>query len=150
MNLNKIVVHATSGEVISLYLNVSLACDYRIIADNTVFQNPFLELGLLPKGGGPFFISKKLGFSKAYEFYLLNKEIPAYEALRLGIVDRVVSFKELEREALELSHRFCQIPSPTLTGFKRLLNYSMKDLEDYLAFENDEFMKIIEGSYWSS
>ena len=55
VGLNKFVIHVNSGDVISLFFNVSLACDYRIIADNTILHNPYLELGLLPKGGGPFF-----------------------------------------------------------------------------------------------
>ena len=65
MGLNKIVIHANSGKVISTFLNISLACDYSIIADNTVFQNPYIDLGTVPKGDGAFFLSKKLGASKA-------------------------------------------------------------------------------------
>jgi len=52
--LNKMVIHADSGEVLSLFLNISLACDYRIIGDRTIFQYPTQELGLVPKGGGIF------------------------------------------------------------------------------------------------
>lgn len=58
VDLNKIVIHADSGEVISIFPNVSLACDYRIVADNTVFKNPCHDLGLVPKGGGAFFSPK--------------------------------------------------------------------------------------------
>ena len=46
-SINQMVIHANSGKVLSLFLNASLACDYRIIADNTVFQNPCLEFGLV-------------------------------------------------------------------------------------------------------
>ncbi|MBW2596928.1 MAG: enoyl-CoA hydratase/isomerase family protein [Deltaproteobacteria bacterium] len=49
VDFNKMIVHADSGKVISLFMNTSLACDYRIVADNTVFQNPCLELELVPK-----------------------------------------------------------------------------------------------------
>ena len=51
-----IVIHADSGNVLPLFLNISLAADYRITADNTMFQNPSLEYGLVPKGGGAFFL----------------------------------------------------------------------------------------------
>ena len=47
--LNKLVLHADSGEVLALFLNLSLACDYRIIGDKTVFQYPTWDLGLIPK-----------------------------------------------------------------------------------------------------
>ena len=148
MDLNKIVVHANSGRVISLFLNISLACDYRIIADNTLFQNPYIELGLVPKGGGPFFLSKMLGPSKAYEILLSNDDLTADEALRLGIVDQVVPLNELEGAALEVAHRFALKPVQTLAGIKRLLNYSVKDLKGYLDLENKELLKIVEQSFW--
>jgi len=95
VDFNKMIVHADSGKVIPLFMNTSLACDYRIVADNTVFQNPCLELELVPKGGGAFFLSKRLGASKAFEILLSDKDITAQEALRLGIVDNVVSLAEL-------------------------------------------------------
>ncbi len=59
--INKMVIPAGNGEVLSLFLNISLACDYRIIGDKTLFQYPTLELGLVPKGGGIFFLTKKKG-----------------------------------------------------------------------------------------
>jgi len=59
--INKMVIPADNGEALSLFLNISLACDYRIIGDKTLFQYPTLELGLVPKGGGIFFLTKKKG-----------------------------------------------------------------------------------------
>ena len=85
--MSQIVIHADSGNVLPLFLNISLACDYRIVADNTLFQNPCLEFGLVPKGGGAFFLSKIMGGSKAYEFLLSEEDIAAEEALRLGCWD---------------------------------------------------------------
>ena len=143
---NKIIIHANSGRVISLYLNVSLACDYRIVADNTVFQNPDIELGLVPKGGGPFFLSKRLGLSKAYEILLSGEDITAHEAQDLGFVDKVVPLNTLENAALEVAHRFAQKPASTLAGGKRLLHFSMNDLKDYLRLENQELLRIIVSS----
>jgi len=148
MDLNKIVIHANSGRVISLFLNISLACDYRIIADNTVYQNPYIELGLVPKGGGPFFLSRMLGLSKAYEILLSNEDLTANEALRLGIVDKIVPFKDLEGAALDVARSFALRPLKTLSGIKKLLNYSAKDLKDYLDLENKELLRIVEQSFW--
>lgn len=148
VDLNKIVVHANSGRVISLFLNISLACDYRIIADNTVYQNPYIELGLVPKGGGPFFLPRILGLSKAYEILLSNEDLTADEALRLGIVDKVVPLNELEDAALDVARSFALRPLKTLSGIKKLLNYSAKDLKDYLDLENKELLRIVEQSFW--
>ena len=101
--MNQIVIHADSGNVLPLFLNISLACDYRIVADNTLFQNPCLEFGLVPKGGGAFFLTKKLGASKAYELLLSETDITAEGALRLGLVDQVVPLDDLRATAIRLS-----------------------------------------------
>ena len=140
--LDKITVHADRGMVISLFLNVSLACNYRIVTDDTVFVNPCLKLGLAPKGGGAFFLPKMLGASRALEILLSDEEIPAWKALELGIVDKLVSADELENAALETARNFARKPGTALRAVKRLLSYSMKDLEDFLRFENEVILRI--------
>jgi enoyl-CoA hydratase/carnithine racemase len=140
---NKIVIHATSGNVISLFLNMSLACDYRVAADNTVFLNSFLDAGILPIGGGPFFLSKKIGSGKAYELLALKKKYDANEAIQYGLIDRIVPFADLEAETLNIAGQFQKVPAQTLKGLKRLINYSVKDLQNYLEFEYQEIFKIV-------
>jgi enoyl-CoA hydratase/carnithine racemase len=145
IDLNKIVISTCQGSVVSLLLNVSLACDYRIVADDTVFCNTYLEIGMLPKGGGPFFLSKMVGPVKAYEILLLHKEISAPEAIKYGIVDQVVPLEKLEEAALEIAHRFGRLHSRSLSGMKRLVNYSSKDLEEYLEIENKYIAGIVDS-----
>ena len=143
LELDKMVIHANSGKVISLFLNISLACDYRIVADNTLFQNPYIKLGTVPKGGGAFFLPKLLGTKKAFEILLSGRDISASEALNLGIVDQVVPFSRLEESTLKIAHDFCKKPASSLTGIKKLLNYNLKDLREYLEIENQVLLKII-------
>jgi 2-(1,2-epoxy-1,2-dihydrophenyl)acetyl-CoA isomerase len=143
VDLNKIVVHANCGKVISLFLNFSLACDYRIVADNTVFQNPYHKLGLLPIGGGAFFLSRRLGRSQALEILLSDTDITADEAMKLGIVDKVFPQEELEKAAVDTARNFAQKPARSLAGLKKLLNYSMIDLKDYMAIEYKELIKVL-------
>jgi len=141
--INQIVIHVESGNVLPLFLNISLACDYRIAADNTVFQNPCLEYGLVPKGGGAFFLSKILGVSRAYKIMLSEEDLGAGEALKLGLVDEVVPLAELNDTAIKVAGRFARKPVSSLRCCKRLLNYSYKDLREYLEFETDELKKSI-------
>lgn len=147
VGLNKFVIHGNSGEIISSFFNLSLACDYRILADNSVFLNPCMDLGLLPKGGGAFFLPKIIGLTKAYDLLLSGRKIVAAEALDLGVVNQVVPTRELEDAALGMAKRFCQIPETSLVGIKHLLNYSLKDLETYLEFENQVLIKTINSSF---
>ncbi|MDH4204418.1 MAG: enoyl-CoA hydratase/isomerase family protein [Desulfobacteraceae bacterium] len=147
VELNKIVVHANSGRVISLFLNFSLACDYRIVADNTVFQNPYYKLGLIPIGGGAFFLSRRLGRSKALEILLSDTDITADEAMKLGIVDKVVPQEELEKAAVDTARLFAQKPARSLAGLKKLINHSMIGLKDYMAIEYKELIKVLDIGY---
>jgi len=143
VGLNKIVIHANRGEIITLLLNLSLACDYRIIADNTIFQNPYIELGTIPKGGGAFFLSKMLGTRKAARILMSGRDISASEALTLGIVDEIVPLASLEESALKTAQDFCRKPASSLTGVKQLINYQLRNLKAYLELENQALLKII-------
>jgi len=142
-NMNKIVIHADSGEVLSLFLNVSLACDYRIIGDRTVFQYPTLELGLIPKGGGIFFLTKKVGAGKTMELLLAGKDISAREALELGLVDKVVSSESLDEAATQAARNFALKPMHLISGMKKLLNFPSDDLAKFLERENELLLESI-------
>ena len=143
VSFKKMVVHADSGKVILLFMNISLACDYRIITDNTVFMNPNLKLGLVPKGGGVFFLSKILGSRKTSDILLSGEDITAAEALELGIVDKVVPMNELSEAALKAAQVYVEKPANYLSGIKRLLNYDITTLADCLETENDLIRRII-------
>ncbi|MGD9228743.1 MAG: enoyl-CoA hydratase/isomerase family protein [Desulfobacterales bacterium] len=136
--LSQLVIHTHSGKVLPMFLNVSLACDYRIAADNTIFQNPSLRYGLAPKGGGAFFLYKMLGISKAFEILLSEKDMAANEALRLGLIDKVVPLSELQGEALKIAENYARKPTSSLRIIKRLLNFNLKDLREYLSYETQE------------
>jgi len=141
--MNKIVVHATSGNVIPLFLNTSLACDYRIAADNTVFKNAYLDVGVLPIGGGAYFLSRLMEEGKSLELLALKKEYTAADALEYGIIDKTLPLTGLESGTLEIARQFEEVAGPTLSGLKRLLRFSSNNLRQYLEFENQEFFKII-------
>lgn len=135
-HFNKMILHAGGGNVVTLFMNISLACDYRIISSDTIFQNPSMELGMIAKGGGVYFMSKRLGYGKAAELLVSGHDINASEALDLGLVNKVVSPETLRNEAMESARGFAQKNPRTLSELKKLLNFCMKDIEEYLEYEN--------------
>ncbi len=141
--LNKIVIHADSGNVTLLYMTTSLACDYRIVADNTVYQNPNFKLGVIPTGGSVFFLSRLLGLMTTSKLLRSGQDITAVQAQELGIVDDVVPLKDLDQLALEAARRYARYPSRYCIGIKKLLNFDLKSLNDYLEYENQLFRKLI-------
>ncbi|BBO73060.1 enoyl-CoA hydratase [Desulfosarcina widdelii] len=137
VGLNKMVIHVDSGNVIFLFMSIGLSCDFRIVADNTAFLNPYIELGAVPKGGSVFFLSKMLGAVKASQIFYSGKDIAASEAHHLGIVDNVVPLGELDQAALKTARSYAQLPTGYAIGVKKLLNYDMKELACFLKFENE-------------
>lgn len=135
-SINPFVVHAGSGNTAFLFMNLSLVCDYRITSEETLFENPVMELGLPPKGGGVFFLSHLLGPAKCAEILYSGRDIDMEEALRLGLVNRVVKREVLRTTALEIAHGFAHKSPQALFGIKKLLGYGMKELEGFLEYEN--------------
>ena len=133
----KVIIHADSGNVIPPFLNISLACDYRIVDEDTVFQNPNLTLGLVPKGGGVFFLSEIIGPGKTLEYLMSGRDINAREAESFGIVDKVVPPGDLMEASLALARDFSKSSAYLLSGIKKLINAGRKDLANHLEFEDE-------------
>lgn len=143
VNFPKFVICVDSGRIITQYINVGLASDYRIVSDDTVFEKAYLDVGTIPKGGCAYFMMKILGRKKAMEVLLTEVDITARDALDLGLVDMVAPKQDLESVALETAEVFAAKPVATLYGVKKLLNFSIRDLKEYLDYENLELMRIV-------
>jgi len=131
------------GVVLPPFLNISLACDYRIVGDKTIFRNPNIELDLPPKGAGILFLSKILGYSKTLEFFMSEKDVTADEALQLGIVNKVVASEHLKEQALAVAQSFAQKPMCFMTGIKQLLNWDFDEIKRFLDYEDEVLLKSI-------
>jgi len=141
--LDKVVVHADSGEVILLFMNVGLACDFRIVAEDTVYRNPNVELGLVPKGGSVFFLSRMLGTAAAAQLLFSGKDVDAGRARAMGLVDKVVPGGKLDQAALEMTRSCARIPTGYAVGVKRLLNHDLAALGDFLELENALLRRVV-------
>ncbi len=143
VRLEKFVIYVNSGFVIAPYLNMGLACDFRLLADNAVIQNPSIELGMAPKGGGGYFLPRMVGRRRAYDIMLSTRDISAGEALEMGLVDETVPLQALDAAALNRAREYAAKPGHVLTGVKKLINFNYKDLPDYMEHENDVLLGII-------
>jgi len=137
MAWDKIVISADRGEATLLYLSVSLACDYRIIAEDSVYSNPNIELSVIPNGGTTYFLTKLIGRKKTFDILLSGNDVTAVDALKLGIVDKIVSVEELKEAALNIAQTYAQKSSSYLSGIKRLVNYNTSELRKVLDYENE-------------
>ncbi len=136
--LNGITVYAGRGTVSMFHLNLSLAYDYRIVADDTVFENPAADIGMITKGSG-YFLPRLLGVRKATEV-LQWKTFYAEDALDLGLIDRIVPVSKLEEETMQFVAANLEASVSTLLGIRKLFKCDAKELQRSLELE-DQLIK---------
>ncbi|MEA4857688.1 MAG: enoyl-CoA hydratase/isomerase family protein [Solidesulfovibrio sp.] len=133
--LNKVTIHADTGHISAFHLNMSLACDYRIVTEQAVFENASAEMGTIPKGGGGYFLSRMLGGAKAAEV-LQWPRFSAEEAHNLGIVDRIVPAARLEAEALKVAAYYQEPQVAAMLAIRKLLKSDINELRRSLETED--------------
>jgi 2-(1,2-epoxy-1,2-dihydrophenyl)acetyl-CoA isomerase len=108
----------------------------RIAADNARFIEAFVRVGLVPDSGSSFFLPRLVGLGKALEMALLGDEVGAEDALRLGLVNRVVPAAELEAQTRALALRLAKGPTKAIGLAKRAINRGLSmDLDQLLDYE---------------
>src|SRR5438128_11160144 len=104
------VIAAVNGAAAGAGMNIALAADIRISAEEATFGQNFAKVGLFPDYGGTYFLPQLVGPSKAAEMFYTGDMIDAQTALRLGLVSRVVPAAQLEAEARTLAQKIASGP----------------------------------------
>src|SRR5712691_9301227 len=124
----KPVVAAVQGVAAGISCNIALACDLRIAADNARFIEAFARIGLVPDGGGGYFLPRLIGLGKALEMAMLADEISGPEAERIGLVNKCVPLTEFEAATTALAQRLAKGPTRAYGLMKKLM-YTSLDLD---------------------
>jgi enoyl-CoA hydratase/carnithine racemase len=98
----KPVIAQIHGACLGLGAEIALACDLRVLADDTLFGLPETKLGLIPDVGGSSRLPAVAGLGVAKELIMTGRTIDAAECHRVGIANRVAAVAELENATLEL------------------------------------------------
>lgn len=138
------VLASVHGAVAGGGFSLALAADLRIAADTATFTPAYLRLGASPDGGGTFFLPRLVGPSKALEMFLLGGTYSAADALRLGIVNRVVPAADLERETAALAAAIARGASPAVAHAKALIaGRDLEGLRRHLNAEKEAFLECV-------
>jgi 2-(1,2-epoxy-1,2-dihydrophenyl)acetyl-CoA isomerase len=134
----KPVVAAVNGPCVGVALGYALACDHIVAAESAYFLLAFVNIGLVPDGGASVLVPARVGVTRATEFAMSGRRLPAGEALEWGLVNEVVADDALAARAGELLDRFAAGPTRALAGIKRQVNaQAFGDLAAGLALEAD-------------
>lgn len=102
-NLGKPVIAAINGFALGGGCELALSCTLRIAADTARLGQPEINLGIIPGYGGSQRLSRLVGKGVAMELLLSGRQVHADEALKIGLVNRVVPAAELMTEAKKLA-----------------------------------------------
>jgi enoyl-CoA hydratase/carnithine racemase len=121
-SFKKPTIAAVHGHAIGMGYMLAMAADIRVVAQNAVFKIPEVELGMFP-GSGITVLSLKNGFppSQLLELTLTCREFGAVEAEGLGVVNKIVSFEQLEEAALALGKKISLADSAVSVPIKQLI-----------------------------
>jgi len=130
------VVAAVNGTAAGIGAHLAFACDLVVAAEGVRFIEVFVRRGISPDGGGAYLLPRLIGLQKAKELVFFGDDLPAEEAARLGLVNRVVPRDQLEATAAELAGRLAAGPTKAIGMAKWLLNRSLES-DRQTAFDDE-------------
>jgi len=133
------VIAVVNGAAAGAGMNIALAADIRIAAEEAAFGQNFAKVGLFPDFGGTYFLPQLVGPARAAELFYTGDMIDAKAALRLGIVNQVVPGVQLEAEVKALALKIMQGPPLAIQAVKKaLFGREKKKLTEALEREVQE------------
>ena len=123
VQMRKPVIAMVRGYAVGAGMDLALACDFRIAAPDTKMAAIFVKRGL--GGGCAYLLPRYVGFGKATELLLLGEMVEADEALRLGLVTRVVEDAALEDETYAFARKMAKGPTSAYGAIKMARNQGL-------------------------
>jgi len=136
VNFPRPTLAMVEGVAVGAGCNLALACDVVVASADAKFGEVFAKIGLVPDGGGTYLLPRLVGLARAKELIFTADIIDAAEALRLGLINRVVPARELAAVTRDLAERIAAGPPLALRMAKELVNRAAaSDLETALNLE---------------
>ncbi len=127
------VIAMVNGAAVGAGCDLASMCDLRIASNLASFAETFAKVGLVPGDGGAFFLTRLIGFGKAMEMFMTCKSIDATEAMKIGLVNRVVLPEELKSQTQELVDCLVNLPPIALQMTKKAVVHAYQnDLPSHL------------------
>jgi 2-(1,2-epoxy-1,2-dihydrophenyl)acetyl-CoA isomerase len=134
--LEKPVIAAVNGAAAGAGLSIACACDIRLASDSASFVPAFINIGLIPDSGGSYFITRLLGYARAFEWMSSGRKLSAAEAHVWGLVSEVVEGDRLAERAAEVAGQLAAMPTRGVGMTKRLFDRAATSaLQEQLELE---------------
>ncbi len=138
--MDVITVAKVHGACAGFGMSLAVGCDLTIASDNAYFATAYKAIGLTPDGGQSYFLPRLVGIKKAMELTLLSERIKADEAVRLGLVNKVVPLADLDATVDKIAAQIAASARGSMSGIKRLVSTSLsRTLSEQLNAEAESF-----------
>ena len=135
------VITAVRGHAIGAGCDLACMADIRLAAEDAVFAESFLRVGIIPGDGGAWLLPRVIGLAKASQMMLTGEFIDARKAERYGLVSEVIGVDALMDHAIKLARMVAQFPPSAIRKTKRLI----KDARDVSLSEHLDQAAIWQG-----
>ena len=133
---DKPFVACVEGAAVGFGADLALACDFRILGRSAFLQEKFVDIGLMPDGGGTFWLPHLVGLGRALELLMLARRIDAEQALALGLATQIAPDADVERMSQSLADELCHKAPLALAAIKAAVRRAVEhDLYEALAEE---------------
>ncbi|MBC5775292.1 enoyl-CoA hydratase/isomerase family protein [Pontibacter sp. KCTC 32443] len=136
----KPIIAAVSGFALGGGCELAMTCDMIIASETAMFGQPEIKIGVMPGAGGTQRLTKAIGKAKAMEMVLTGKFMPAEEAEKQGLINRVVPVELYLEEAFKLAGEIAQMSPVAVKLAKESVNRAFEtQLDEGLYFERKNF-----------
>jgi 2-(1,2-epoxy-1,2-dihydrophenyl)acetyl-CoA isomerase len=108
--LEKPILASINGIAAGAGAAITLACDFRIMADDARIALLFTRIGLVPDAGASYFLPRIVGVARATEMMMLGEDVPAATALDWGLANRVVPAADLAEQTRAFAAQLASLP----------------------------------------
>lgn len=129
-------VCAARGAIAGAGCSLALCCDFTFIADNAIFVEAFVGIGLLPDTGGLYLLSRALGSNKAVQLALTGEPVKADKMMDLGLAYKMYPDMELDDKVTAFAERLAKGPSASYEYIKRMVYEN--DFSEFEAYFDRE------------
>lgn len=134
-NLQKPSIAMVNGPAMGIGMGIAISCDIRVASEKAGFSEAFIRNGLIPADGSCWQLPRMIGLGNTLLLQYLGDIVPADEAYRMGLVNKVVAHDSLVDETMELAGRIAGGPTYAMSLIKWLVHKSLySDLEDSLRY----------------
>ena len=125
LDCEKPVIAGVNGTAAGGGMHLALACDLVIMSEEAKFIEVFIRRGIAPDAGGAWILTRLVGIQKTKELFFFGDDVPAAEAYRIGLANRLVPQAELAAAVEDWARRLAQAPTKAIWISKWLTNRAL-------------------------